>query len=134
MPRRFIDPIPEPYQPREEDNVVAIDVIRAVHTRDMVVENFLPTFIEKPRNVKSFIPSSSSDYSLSVFRTLDECKKSIHKYPKLERTFIGFAVGNTNIEKGISLFPDKEGHIDYYLYDYANNNPCIDDFSYLCDR
>lgn len=133
MGHRFIDPIPEEFRPDEKDNVVSEPVFRAVHSKEMVINNFLPSYIEKPRNPNSFLPVNKSYYSMSVFRSLEECEKTIRRYPNIANTIVGYAVGKTNINKGIALSPSSFGHIDYFLFDYQNNNPCVD-FEYFKDK
>ena len=133
MNKRFIDPIPEEFVPGEDENVFSQPVFRAVHTKEMTVGNFLPSYIEKPRNQNSFIPVNKSYFSLSIFRSVEECKSKINRYPSFAKTFVGFAIGKTNIERGVALTPNNEGHIDYFLYDHLNNNPCVD-FLYFEDK
>ena len=133
MPNRFVDPVPTQFQPAEEDNYPSFGVIRGVYSKEMTVSNFLPTYIERPSILKSFVPPSASTYALSIFSSLEECKKALGKYPRLFDKIVGFAEGDTNIDRGIATKPGKEGHIDYFLYDYAGNNPC-QDFHYLCDK
>ena len=70
---------------------------------------------------------------MSVYRSLEECKAALMRYKRTWNSIIGFAEGDTNLERGIAKQPEKDGHIGYYLYDYANNNPC-QDFHYLCDK
>lgn len=131
---RFIDPIPIEFQPSVEDNFYSEPIIRAVKSREMIPQNFIPTYIERNPVGKSFVcgqDENASYFSLSVFTDKKSCESALSKYPKSFRKFIGYAIGRTNIEKGIALEPAKN-HIDYFLYDYANNSPA-EDFEYLED-
>ena len=129
---RFIDPIPEDKQPLESENVNYDVVYRAMYNRDVNdINNFLPTYIERNYKPESFFSREKSIFSLSVFTSEKELiahlKPNAKKWSQVE----ALAKGHTDVSKGIAT-KDNEGHVDYYLYDYLNNNPCSD-FEYVKD-
>ena len=85
--------------------------------------DFLPTFVEY-RNQKKLWKNqfnNSSYYSVSLFTSLDKLKEKT----KMIKRIKSYSKGFTTIKRGISIL-NSDSHIDYFLYDYDNNNPYLD--------
>lgn len=123
---KFVDNIPLQFQPREEEHVIHVDAIRALKDNKCDIDSFLPTFLE--RNKRSFFGDgfSKSNYSMSLFTSLEAIHLKFNSVSIFWKKHKGLAQGTTSIERGISLKASADGHIDYFLYDAYNNNPCSD--------
>ena len=129
---RFIDPIPDDKQPSESENVVYDTVYRAMYNRDANdINNFLPTYIERHYKPESFFSREQTTFSLSVFTNETDLISALRVNAKKWNKVEALAVGHTDLNKGISTKEDN-GHVNYYLFDYKGNNPCVD-FRYLKD-
>ena len=119
----FTNGIPEDLKPKKEENVVYDITYRAIQHSDLTKYDFVPTNIEKPGRKKFW--RIRGYYGVSLFDDLDKLKGKVESIPSLEKTTVGFAVGHTYIGKGISTIANDH-HINYYLYDWENNNPYVD--------
>lgn len=129
---KFVDNIPLQFQPHEEEHVIHVGAIRALKDNRCDIDSFLPTFIE--RNKHSFFSGSfsKSEYSMSLFTSLEALHLKFNFHAIFWKNHKGVAQGTTSIKRGISLKAGTDGHIDYFIYDTYNNNPC-DDFKVIED-
>ena len=104
------------------------DVYRALFkTADCLSdEDFVPYFIDR----KPFVPKcllDCGDFGMSVFEDLNQLKKTMKSSKsQLYDQIKGYAFGHTNFSKGRWGSPNKNTHIEYYLFDWINNNPSCD--------
>ena len=129
--------IPDEFKPTEDKHVEYSEVYRALRGNEVTKEDFYPTFIERnsKKKRKLFEPRNQSDYSVSVFRTMESIMLLFNSNWGFHKSHKAIAKGCTTKRRGYSYDADKNGHIDYFLYDYLENNP-YEDFKYceeLCD-
>lgn len=85
--------------------------------------DFYPSNIEN-KGKQNAIKLDISHYSVSLLYdkiSVEEYKK---KYSILKNKDV--VCGFTTINRGISTEKNIKGHIDYFLFDYENNNPYTD--------
>ena len=126
---RFVDDIPKRFQPDEEEHFACDNAVRVLINNECNIRSFLPTFIERNQQSFAFDPNSQDSYSLSLFTDVDSIKRKFKPFSVFWKKHKGYAIGPTNISRGIAL-KENNGHINFYLYDTFNNNPC-DDFTVL---
>ena len=127
------DWLPEEYRPMESEHVEHQCVYRATKSTDILkVEDFLPSVIENPYMLETFgkLVNKQELYGVSLFTDLDALKEMLKKKVSLDRKINSFSKGFTTITKGISTKANSHCHLEYYLYDYENNNP-KDDFEII---
>lgn len=129
--------IPDEFKPTADKHVEYSEVYRALHGYNVTKEDFYPTIIERnsKKKGKLFEPREQGDYSVSVFRTMKAIKLLFDSSMGFRNSHKAIAKGCTTKRRGYSYEADKKGHIDYFLYDYLENNP-YEDFKYceeLCD-
>ncbi len=101
---------------------------RALTTPDECIPNdFLPTFIEYPDRCEVM-----GDFSLSVNTTLKALNKTCKRYKVFGVKHPYYAIGRTSHEYGYPHYP-KNNHIDYFIYDFKNNN-CFANFTHMGRR
>jgi hypothetical protein len=122
---KFIDPIPNVFQPPESDNVVYSETYRAIYDLSLPASSFLPFFLEHTEYMKKFtFEKQTADlYAMSVFNSEKALDAFLAKNSSLRKRTVGVAVGPTRIERGISTSAEPDGHLQYFLYDSTNNNP-----------
>lgn len=106
----------------EKEHVEYRRVYRLVdNAAAITMEDFLPSIIAD--DGKSNLNKLDS-YSVSLLYD----KINVEEYKKRYRSLQNKEVvcGPTKIQRGISHQHNKKGHIDYFLFDYANNNPYTD--------
>lgn len=124
--------IPDRLKPEKEKHVLYPVVFRALRHKTVEKEDFYPTFIEQGNRNKNKLfrdsekPESQSDYSVSLNTSLASLC-ALFKLSGFRKNHEGVAKGFTSDKRGYSYAADKKGHVDYFLFDYINNNPC-DDF------
>ena len=114
------------------ENVEHIDCVRLVKNSKLSHIDFLPTIIEEKNRSekwKTHVGENCGDFSVSLFETLEKAKK----FRGLLRSHPHIAIGKTNIERGVATNPTKNGHIDYFLFDYEKKSPYVD-FSLIVDN
>lgn len=117
--------IPEKYWPSRSDHVDAIHAYRFIfHEGDLCKEDFYPSSYRENLKMQSYEKDQSS-YSVSLFASKMSAEHVLKTAVGLSKKTKQFGVGNTDITYGVSTMPSKSGHIDYYLYDYMDNNPYI---------
>ena len=129
--KRFRDDIPtsvvddiyknQDYHRRNVYRAISHNVITTVK------EDFLPSFMDL-----EYIPLilTTGHYGLSVFEDLEKLKNTVASSKRLYNSTIGYAFGFTNFDRGIWTNPDNKTHINYFLFDWDNNNP-FDDFEII---
>ena len=124
--------IPKEMWPDQSQHVDYKEVYRATHSLDVLTNNdFLPWNIEHANQRKTFGNLfKQPEYGMSVYTKLEPLKNIVDKYPKLSASINAYAKGFTTIKRGVSLKESKNNHVEYYLYDYINNNP-KDDFKII---
>lgn len=124
--------IPDRLKPEKEKHIPHSVVFRALRHKTVEKEDFYPTFIEQGIRNKNKLfrdsekPESQSDYSVSLNTSLASLC-ALFKLSGFRKNHEGVAKGFTSDKRGYSYAADKKGHVDYFLFDYINNNPC-DDF------
>lgn len=126
--------IPDRLKPDKEKHVSHPVVFRALRHKTVEKEDFYPTCIEQEqrnRNMNNLFRDSEelesqSNYSVSLNTSLKSLC-ALFKLSGFRRNHEGVAKGFTSDKRGYSYAADKKGHVDYFLFDYINNNPC-DDF------
>lgn len=124
--------IPENLRPDETLHTDHKICFRAIQGNIITKEDFFPTFLEKrKRKAMNKVDSVKAcfergDYSVSLFDTIDGIKKIYNAYPLFRKNHNWIAKGFTSRKRGISYTANKNGHIDYFLYDYNDNNPYQD--------
>ena len=123
--------IPDNLKPEAEKHVPYSTVFRALHHKTVEKEDFYPTIIEQRKNGLfrghgSEKPESQSSYSVSLNISLDFIR-ALFKLQGFRKNHEGIAEGSTSVKRGYSYAANEKGHVDYFLFDYINNNPC-DDF------
>lgn len=121
-----------PVSPFETDKCV----YRAVSGPDIKSDDFLPTFVSqtkrrhKTQNLEMLFnvakdKNECGNFSCSIFLDVDLMLENIYG-SVLSKKNPFLAKGILNSDKGIADFPSSSSHINYYLKDYDNNNPCSD--------
>lgn len=125
---RFLDPIPEEYQPQEKDHVEYNEIYRAtINTDKLDIQDFMPTYLcHKSRANMWRKINSSSFYSLSLFSDLESLKNAVNASISLSNSIRSFSKGFTTLNRGISTKEAPNKHINYFLFDHKNNNPYPD--------
>lgn len=109
-------------------------VYRAIeHSEEINSSDFVPTFISE-LNSDNFVPKflftpalTFGKCSMSVFTDLEKLKNVVNSSKNvLMQRITGYAFGSTNSEKGVWTAPNSKSHIDYFLFDWENNNPSGD--------
>ncbi|WP_300792680.1 hypothetical protein [uncultured Bacteroides sp.] len=124
--------IPEDLRPDETLHTDHAQCFRAIKDQTITKEDFFPTFHEKRmqkamNKVESVkVCFKQSDYSVSLFNTIDKIKKIYDVSPIFRKKYNWVAKGFTSRSRGISYAASKNGHIDYFLYDFEGNNPYQD--------
>lgn len=122
--------MPEAMWPREIDHVEYSEVYRATKSEDVLaVVDFLPWNVEYEKQRTTFRNTfKQPEYGMSVFTDLNDLKRTVCRFPALNKSTKAFARGFTTIKRGVSLRENQNHHVEYYLYDYENNSP-KDDFT-----
>lgn len=123
---KFVDPIPDEFQPTLADNIPLNPAYRGLIKDSICDECFLPTFIQNKNEGKSFVSKNKSSYSLSLSNSYDSLIKTISASVRLQNSIVAIARGCTNIDRGIAEAPNKKGHVNYFVFDSKNNNPSND--------
>lgn len=99
------------------------NVYRLIRGDSITPEEFLPSLFDPfQKNCKDTTVQKNYSCSLLIERTLE----SKVQLPYYKEQFNYVARGKTDNLKGISPLPNFKGHIDYYLFDYVEQNPSID--------
>lgn len=130
--------IPDQYEPFIKSHHDYRPVYRAVeNVTTLDYTDFLPSIIENQDSSSNFDgvindkDQPLNKYSTSVFTDIDMLKKKIEQVPILKKKKKAIAEGFTTNSRGVST-KKKDGHVNYYLYDYMNNSP-KDDFK-ICEE
>lgn len=111
-------------------HTVFTTVYRALHSKIITKEDFIPSIIEKRNRQKkkaALGTENLSSYSVSLFLSIDAIKCIFQTSPVFANTHQGIARGFTTERRGISILTNKDKqHIDYFLYDYKANSPAED--------
>jgi hypothetical protein len=99
------------------------NVYRLIRGNSITPEEFLPSLID-PHQIKCIDTTVQKNYSCSLF--IERTLESKIQLPYYKEQFNYVARGKTDNFKGISPLPNFKGHIDYYLFDYVEQNPSID--------
>lgn len=119
--------MPECFWPDDEEFVSYNCVYRLIKFPDRIIpQDFFPSHADEDgslnsKKLASIKKPNKGNYSLSLnieLKNLDGLS--------LKLTFKGVAKGYTDLKRGISLSASASGHINYFLYDYINNNPSPD--------
>lgn len=128
--KRFRDDIPK--EKVDEfyslsDNVRR-NVFRALfcNADNIVDQDFLPYFLSSQTYIPPFM-MQTCHYGMSVFEDLDKLKERMKTSKNMLYDRVkGYAFGFTNFDKGIWTTPNRQTHIEYFLFDWENNNPSSD--------
>lgn len=119
--------IPDDLLPEEDKHVDYKDVFRAIRNADVTKDDFLPSIIENPYLAKKFEKRTKlENYSVSLWKTETQLKRIYNSNASFKKKYNAIAKGFTSKERGYSYKAGKDGHINYYLFDYEDNNPYSD--------
>lgn len=119
--------IPDDLLPEEDKHVDYKDVFRAIRNADVTESDFLPSIVENPNFAKQFEKRTNlASYSVSLLKTETQLKKIYNASASFRKKYNAIAKGFTSKERGYSYKADKNGHINYFLFDYEDNNPYSD--------
>lgn len=127
--------IPKHCFPKKNYNVKS--VYRLVTNNELLsIRDFLPSIIEwelrkrsRGSNLKKLQEivqqNKCGDYSCSVFEDVDKMivesvSNNVIRYKNV------IVKGDIDFGKGMTTSPSETTHINYYLYDYVDNNPYLD--------
>ena len=106
-------------------------VYRAFRHSKVEKEDFFPTIVERANENKQKLfnvivkQPTQSQYSVSLY-TSSKQLKHLFMIPGFRKRHEAIAKGFTTIHRGCSYEANENGHVDYFLFDYIDNNPCVD--------
>lgn len=124
--KKFVDSIFYEYHVEQIKNEPCSFCVRGIRNDPNInATKFVPSYKEPSFQRKKFV-TGIDQLSVSIFVGENEFKNKIKGLKKFRTGFIAIASGKTCEDKGIAEKPDETGHINYFLYDYENNNPYCD--------
>jgi len=125
--------IPKEYWPNQSEHVDFNEVYRASMSVDVLkIDDFIPSNIEHKNQKKTFKNTfEQPEFSVSLSTDLDSLKKTVSKFPSMNKRIKSYSKGKTSIKRGISTAENTSTHhVNYFLYDYIENSP-KDDFEII---
>lgn len=128
--KRFRDDVPKEIVDKiykKQDSAMRY-VYRALfnNAEKAVKEDFMPYYLSTDKYIPPYLLECSY-YGMSTFIDLEQLKIAVASSKgELHDKTIGYAFGRTNYDKGIWWSPNSKTHIEYFLFDWDNNNPCED--------
>lgn len=128
--KRFRDDVPkeivdEIYN-QQDSNIYYVYRAIFYDSNKTVEKDFLPYYLSNDKYIPEYL-LRCSDYGMSVFKDLEKLKSTVaSSKTELHDKTIAYAFGRTNFDRGIWTAPNRMTHLEYYLFDWENNNPCAD--------